>query len=104
MKRKETVKDERIQEAAALKYDAGKDRAPRVTALGKGYLAQRMLKEAENARVQVVQDEKLSAMLQRVSVGDEIPESLYQVVAEILVFLYRMDDIMAPERGASDIK
>ena len=83
---------ENKREAAALKYDAGADRAPRVMALGTGYLAECMVREAEKNRVQVVQDDKLSTMLQRLSVGDEIPEALYQVVAEILVFVYRMDE------------
>jgi flagellar biosynthesis protein len=104
MKRDEPFDQESRREAAALKYDAGADRAPRVTALGRGYLAERMVKEAEKNRVQVVQDEKLSAMLQRISVGDEIPEALYQVVAEILVFVYRMDEAAGKDHGASGMK
>ncbi len=92
MKREEVNENESRREAAALKYDARDDRAPRVTAIGRGYVADRMVKEAEKNRVQVVQDDKLSAMLQRLSVGDEIPEALYQVVAEILMFVYRMDE------------
>jgi flagellar biosynthesis protein len=62
-----------------------------VTALGKGYFAEQMVKEAERSHVQIVEDQSLSHVLHRLSVGDEIPEALYQVVAEILVFVYQAD-------------
>ena len=80
-----------IREAAALKYNADKDDAPYVVALGKGVTAQRMVEAAEENNVQVVKDKKLSHMLNELSVGDEIPEELYMVVAEILVFISGMD-------------
>ena len=91
MKRYKAYENDHTREAAALKYDMDRDRVPRIIALGRGYLAQRMVKEAEENRVQVVRDDKVSHVLHRLSVGDEIPESLYRVVAEILVFVYRMD-------------
>lgn len=91
MKRYTSFDEKETQEATALKYNPDNDRAPRVTALGKGYVAKRMVKEAERHRVQVVQDQELSHVLHRLSVGAEIPEELYRVVAEILVFVYRMD-------------
>ena len=47
MKRYKEFRDDDTREAAALKYDAGKDNAPRVTGLGRGYLAERMIREAE---------------------------------------------------------
>ncbi len=80
-----------INEAAALKYDATNEQAPYIVALGKGFVAKRMVEEAHEQHVQVVQDQKLSAVLQKMSVGDEIPEELYKVVAEILVFVNNMD-------------
>ena len=96
MKRYKAFRDEETREAAAVKYDADKDRAPRVTALGRGYLADRMVQEAEKSQVQVVQDDKLSHTLHRLSAGDEIPEALYRVVAEILVLVYKMDGRSGP--------
>lgn len=90
MKRYQPFEGRETKEAAALKYDGG-DAVPRVTALGRGYLAERMIKEAESSQVQVVKDEGLSHMLHKLSVGDAIPEELYRVVAEILAFVYRMD-------------
>jgi flagellar biosynthesis protein len=104
MKRYKAFRDENTREAAALKYDAERNRAPQVTGLGRGYLAERMIKEAERNRVQVVQDEKLSHMLHRLSVGDEIPEALYQGVAELLVFVYRMDEKSDPGHGTPGTK
>ena len=104
MKRYKSYDNEDTREAAALKYDADTDRVPRITALGRGYLARRMVREAEQNRVQVVQDEKLSHVLHRLSVGDEIPESLYRVVAEILVFVYRIDGKFGPGHGAPGSK
>ncbi len=83
--------EQKRREAAALKYDTSSERAPYVVAIGKGHLADRMVEAAEQAGVEIVQDKKLSGVLQQLSVGDEIPEELYQVVAEILVFISHMD-------------
>lgn len=96
MKRYKAFRDEKTREATALRYDVGTDQAPRVTALGRGYLADRMVQEAEKSQVQVVQDNQLSHTLHRLSVGDEIPEALYRVVAEILVLVYQMDGKSSP--------
>ena len=100
MKQYKSYENEDTREAAALKYDMDTDRVPHITALGRGYVAQRMVKEAERNRVQVVRDDKMSHVLHRLSVGDEIPESLYRVVAEILVYVYKMDGRLGPGRGA----
>lgn len=80
------------REAAALKYDPNEGAAPVVVALGTGFAADRIVEAARENNVQVVRDEKLSQVLQRLSVGDEIPEELYKVVAEVLVFVSSMDE------------
>jgi len=81
-----------VREAAALKYNADTDDAPYVVALGRGVTAERMVEEAEEHDVQVVQDKKLAHVLNELSVGDEIPEDPYVVVSEILVFVSNMDN------------
>ncbi len=89
---KENGKRPEEREAAALKYDPLSAGAPYVVALGKGYTADRMVEAARENNVQIVRDEKLSRVLQKLSVGDEIPEELYKVVAEVLVFVSNMDE------------
>lgn len=84
--------DEDVYEAAALKYDAGRDSAPRVIALGKGYIAHSMVRAAHESSVQVIRDDKVSPVLHKLSIGSEIPEQLYKAVAEILSFVCSIDN------------
>ena len=78
--------------AVALRYNPG-DEAPEVIATGKGALAEKILKKAEENDVPVYEDEKLAKTLSKLEIGDMIPPELYGVVAEILVFVDRMDKI-----------
>lgn len=80
------------RQAAALKYDPQAVGAPYVVALGTGSVADRIVETAKENNVHVMRDDKLSGMLQKLSVGDEIPEELYKVVAEVLVFISSMDE------------
>ncbi len=98
MTRDKGKKDD-VREAAALKYNAEDNDAPYIVALGKGHVADRMVEAAHENNVQVVQDQKLSSVLHQLSVGDEIPESLYKVVAEILVFVNSVDSKYAQRFG-----
>ncbi|MGI5918669.1 MAG: EscU/YscU/HrcU family type III secretion system export apparatus switch protein [Christensenellales bacterium] len=89
------------RQAAALKYDPETADAPYVVALGKGYIAERIIESAREEGIQIVRDDKLSHMLQKLSVGDEIPEELYQVVAEVLVFVSNMDEKYSQRFGVA---
>ncbi|EDP76574.1 flagellar biosynthesis protein FlhB [Hydrogenivirga sp. 128-5-R1-1] len=74
--------------AIALRYDAEKDRAPVVVAKGKGTLAERIIKVAEENEVPVIRKPELArAMYSAVDVGDEIPPEFYRAVAEIIAFI-----------------
>jgi flagellar biosynthesis protein len=97
-------KDRELTEAAALKYNALEDNAPLIVALGKGYVAQKMVEKARESHIQVVQDQKLSSVLQKMSVGDEIPEELYKVVAEILLFVNNMDAKYGSRFGLDNLR
>jgi flagellar biosynthesis protein len=77
--------------AAALRYRAEKDAAPRVTASGQGQIAEKILAVAEAAGVPIQHDPALAEVLSRIDPGDEIPAETYSAVAEILAFLYRVD-------------
>ena len=77
--------------AVALSYDRARDEAPKVSASGRGQVAERILEAAQEAGVPVREDPDLLEVLARVPVGEEIPPELYQAVAEILAFIYRMN-------------
>ncbi|HSP80026.1 MAG TPA: type III secretion system export apparatus subunit SctU [Myxococcaceae bacterium] len=74
--------------AVALKYDKDKDGAPRVLAKGIDFKAERIKSIARGADVPTLRNVPLAHALLRVDVGHEIPEELYDAVAEVLNFVY----------------
>lgn len=78
--------------AVALQYNKGDD-APKVVASGKGAVAQRIIEKAKETDVPLYEDGKLAKTLSKLEIGDAIPQELYGVVAEILVFVDKMDKI-----------
>jgi flagellar biosynthesis protein len=86
---------QKLKLAVALKYRQDQDATPLVVATGKGVLAQAILKKAAEAGIPVHPDSELANMLSEVEVGDSIPEELYEVVAQIMAMVYRMDSALA---------
>ncbi|MBE5909553.1 EscU/YscU/HrcU family type III secretion system export apparatus switch protein [Pseudobutyrivibrio sp.] len=80
--------------AVALSYEAG-DAAPKILASGKGYVAEQIIEEAKKADVPFYQDNELAETLSKLNIGDAIPPELYEVVAEILVFVNDMEKLKA---------
>jgi len=77
--------------AVALKYDRSTMDAPKVVAKGAGYIALRIKEIAKEANVPIVEDKPLARTLYRdVDVGEEIPESLYVAIAEVLAYVYSL--------------
>ncbi|AOV16653.1 hypothetical protein BJI67_05875 [Acidihalobacter aeolianus] len=74
--------------AIALKYNG--EGAPRVTAKGQGEIGERIMEIARLHNVPMRADAQLCQVLAQVPLGDEIPESLYVAVAEVLAFAYRI--------------
>lgn len=75
--------------AVALKYEAGKNEAPIVIAKGEDYLAQKIKEKARENNIEIVENKPLArALYANVDVGQEIPEELYQAVAEVLAYVY----------------
>jgi FlhB-like protein len=70
--------------ASALKYAEDEDGAPVVVASGEGDLAERIVRAARDYGIPIVRDVPLAQALRELEVGDEIPEALYEAVAEIL--------------------
>ncbi len=79
--------DEEKKKAIAFRYTVGKDRAPVVIAKGRGELAERIIELARKEGIPVVEDRPLVEALLRIEVFEEIPPSLYEAVARVLVFV-----------------
>lgn len=88
----EEKEKKKIKQAIALEYNPAED-APKVVASGKGQVAERILEAAKEAQVPVHRDDKLADTLSRLEIGEMIPPELYEVVAEILVFVDSMDKL-----------
>ncbi len=84
--------EKKIKQAIALEYDPD-DAAPKIIATGKGLVAERIIEKAKESKVPVHRDDSLAETLSRLEIGDYIPPELYEVVAEILVFVDSMDKI-----------
>lgn len=82
-----------MKKAVALTYLRGKDSAPKISAKGQGSLAEKILELAEKHGIEIRRDKALLDALFRLDVNTEIPEELYEVVAEILAFVYRMNSL-----------
>jgi Uncharacterized homolog of the cytoplasmic domain of flagellar protein FhlB len=80
------------KQAIALEYNPQED-APKVIASGRGKLAERIIERAQESDVPIHRDDKLADTLSRLEIGDMIPPELYEVVAEILVFVDSMDKL-----------
>lgn len=75
--------------AVALKYDKEAAEAPVVIAKGADFLAQKIKDTARENQIEIVENKPLARMLyHNVEIGDQIPPELYQVVAEILAYVY----------------
>ena len=79
------------QKAVALKYNKGIDKAPRVTAKGKGYIAQKIIALAKEHDIPIKEDPDLVQVLSELDLQEEITPEIYMVVAELLAFVYRMN-------------
>jgi flagellar biosynthesis protein len=89
--------------AIALEYDGA--RAPRISALGQDTVAEEIIALAREHGVPLLENPELAGLLAQLDLGDEIPETLYRCVAQIIAFAYRLRgrfprDWTAPEDGA----
>ncbi|MCR5655946.1 MAG: EscU/YscU/HrcU family type III secretion system export apparatus switch protein [Butyrivibrio sp.] len=91
------TKDGKPKQAIALAYDPNEDGAPRVVASGKGQIAEKIIEGAKENDIPIHEDSKLADTLSKLEIGEMIPPELYEVVAEILVFVDAMDKIRAKE-------
>lgn len=86
-----TVKDDiSKKQAVALKYDQEKGTAPKVIAKGKGLIAEQIIALAEEHDIHIHENPELLEVLIRLELGDEIPETLYKAIAEVIAFAYNL--------------
>jgi flagellar biosynthesis protein len=85
------MKDKQLKKATALKYDQAQSMAPRVVAKGKGHIAEQIIQLARENDVPIVEDRNLVNVLEALELESEIPAELYQAVAEVLVFIYKLN-------------
>ncbi len=97
MEEKGKNKEGKPKQAIALAYDPNEDGAPRVIASGKGQIAEKIIESAQENDIPVHEDSKLADTLSKLEIGEMIPPELYEVVAEILVFVDAMDKIKAKD-------
>lgn len=80
----------RRRQAVALAYGEG-IQAPRVVARGYGELAERIIAEAQRQHIYVHDAPELVALLMRLDLDEQIPRQLYQVIAELLVWIRELE-------------
>ena len=87
-------KNDADKTAVAISYEPG-EAAPKILATGKGKVAEKIIETAKENKVPTYIDNKLASTLSKLQIGDMIPPELYEVVAEILVFVDDMDRMKA---------
>ncbi|MCD1257837.1 EscU/YscU/HrcU family type III secretion system export apparatus switch protein [Paenibacillus athensensis] len=83
-----------LKKAVALRYAPEQQKAPMVIAKGKGHMADTILQKAKEHGIPVQEDASLVEVLSKLELEQEIPPELYQLVAEVLSFIYRSDNRM----------
>lgn len=78
--------------AIAIKYDKEKDSAPRVVAKGTRIKAEKIKEIARQAGVPIMRNVPLAHALNKLEIGDEIPEALFDAVAEVLNYVYALSN------------
>ena len=95
---KPDTESKKIKSAVSLRYDLESAKAPKVTAKGRGEVAERIIALARKHDIPVKEDPDLVEILSYLDIGEEIPPSVYQVVAELLAFIYSVNKNY-PERA-----
>ena len=85
----------RKNSAVSLKYRPESDSAPRITAKGRGKIAEKIIKIAKEHNIYIHEDPDMIEVLSQLDINDEIPPDLYFVVAELLAFVYSLNKNMA---------
>ncbi|MBM7603338.1 flagellar biosynthesis protein [Metabacillus crassostreae] len=85
-------KENESRKAVALKYNAEKEQAPIVIAKGKGLVADEIVETAQKHQVHIQEDPALIELLSKLEIHQQIPDELYEAVAEIFAFVYQLEN------------
>lgn len=83
-------------QAAALQYDKDKTAAPKLTAKGRGLVAEKIIEIARAHNIPLHRDADLLEILDKVEIDTEIPLEVYAVVAEIFAYIYKVNQAKSP--------
>jgi len=86
-------KQQMRKEAVALSYNPINSDIPKVIAKGKGKIAENILEQAKTHNIPIQEDPNLVQLLGQLDLNETIPEELYQAVAEVFAFIYRLDQL-----------
>ena len=93
------MKKQTTEKAVAILYDSQNSPSPKVIASGKGEIAKRIIETAKQSGVHIQEDANLVELLSKIDIGDEIPTELYQTVAEVLAFVYQVNNKFKEKMG-----
>ncbi len=85
-----------LKKAVALKYDKDSGDAPKITAKGKGKVAQKIIELAQKHDIPIKDDPDLVEVLSSLEIDEEIPPEIYGAVAELLAFVYSINSKRYP--------
>jgi flagellar biosynthesis protein len=88
-----------INKAVAIVYDEKESAAPKVVASGKGVVAENIIATAREAGIHIQEDPNLVEILAKIPIGEEIPVEIYQTVAEVLAFVYQVNNKFKDKLG-----
>ncbi len=93
-KKRPCVPKDGLEMAVALKYCPPQERAPRVVAKGSGFAAMEIIRLAKEHGIPLKEDADLVEILCKLELNQEIPEKLYGIIAELMVFVYKMNKLV----------
>jgi flagellar biosynthesis protein len=91
-----------VKLAVALKYEDDSDEAPMVIASGRGDIADKMIQTARQESIPIYEDSSLAQVLTSLEMGTAIPPELYQAVAEVIAFVWRLDGKYSGKTGGAN--
>jgi len=89
--KREMEQTKKTKLAAAIRYNGTADVAPKVTAKGRGVVAEKIIELAEKNNIPIKNDPGLVQILCKLEIDEQIPEDLYKAVAEVLAYVYSVN-------------